>query len=286
MASSHKPPKAILFDIGGVVVISPFQAILDYETENKIPIGYINYAIQAGPHDTGAWQLIERGDVELNDDWFAAFRTQLSNPQVWGAYLRKVAAQGELGGGQVVDGGGLPPVPDINAKTLFWRMMRISRAPDPYMYPALRKLQESGKFVLGALSNTVAFPTDILDDEGVLFTKALRHAPAPNPYAQDSTDITTCFDIFISSAHVGLRKPDPAAYELAVREMDKISRAKGLGGVTAEETLFLDDIGVNLKFARLSGLRTIKVGLGRTKEAVSELEAEVGMALLGDRAKL
>jgi hypothetical protein len=165
-------------------------------------------------------------------------------------------------------------------------MMKISRAPDPYMYPALRKLQESGKFVLGAFSNNVAFPTGILDDEGKLFTKEIIHAPAPNPYANDSTDITTCFDIFLGSAAVGVRKPDPEAYKLTVREMDKIAQKKGMGTVTAEDTLFLDDIGINLKFAKKTGLRTIKVNLGKTKDAVKELEMEAGMSLLDEKAKL
>lgn len=266
-------------------MISPFQAILDYETENKIPIGYINYAIQKGPHDTGAWQLIERGEVELNDAWFASFKQQLSRPEVWSEYLQKLAKREGAGGGQAIDGGH-PRIPDIDAKKLFWRMMKISRAPDPYMYPALRKLQQSGKFVLGAFSNNVTFPTGILDDEGVLFTKDLMHAPAPNPYANDSKDITTCFDIFLGSAAVGVRKPDPAAYKLAVREMDKIARSRGIGGVTAEETLFLDDIGINLKFARKTGLRTIKVNLGKTKDAVRELEQEARIQLLDDKARL
>lgn len=279
------PPKAILFDIGGVVVISPFQAILDYEIENKIPVGYINYAIQKGPHDTGAWQLIERGEVELNDEWFANFTAQLSRPEVWREYLAKIASQGSAGGGQAVDGS-KPEVPKIDGKRLFWRMMKISRAPDPYMYPALRKLKESGRFVLGAFSNNVTFPDGIKDDEGNLFTKELIHAPPPSPYANDSTDMTTNFDIFLGSAKVGVRKPDPAAYKLAVREMDKIAKAKGMGSVTAEDTLFLDDIGINLKFAKKTGLRTIKVNLGRTKEAVQELEREAGIELLDDKAKL
>jgi hypothetical protein len=267
-------------------VISPFQAILDYENENKIPVGYINYAIQKGPHDTGAWQLIERGEVELNDEWFVLFKAQLSNPDVWHEYLGKLATQGSLGGGQAIDGGRSPPVPEIDAKKLFWRMMKISRAPDPYMYPALRKLQESGKFVLGAFSNNVTFPSDILDDEGVLFTKELMHAPPPNPYANDSTNITDRFDIFLGSAAVGVRKPDPEAYKLAVREMDKIAQRKGMGRVTAEDTLFLDDIGINLKFAKKTGLRTIKVNLGRTRDAVEELERETNMQLLDSKAKL
>ncbi|KAF1831438.1 HAD-like protein [Decorospora gaudefroyi] len=285
MPSSPEPPKAILFDIGGVVVISPFQAILDYEIENSIPNGYINYAIQKGPHDTGAWQLIERGEVELDDAWFASFRQQLSRPEVWSEYVQKLAREESAGGGQAVDGG-KPQVPDIDAKKLFWRMMKISRAPDPYMYPALRKLAESGKFVLGAFSNNVTFPTGILDDEGKLFTKELIHAPAPNPYANDSKDITTCFDVFLGSAAVGVRKPDPEAYKLAVREMDKISRQKGMGGVTAGDTLFLDDIGINLKFAKKTGLRTIKVDLGKTKDAVRELEQETGMQLLFEKSKI
>lgn len=154
------------------------------------------------------------------------------------------------------------------------------------MYPALRKLQQSGKFVLGAFSNNVTFPEGILDDEGILFTKHLMHAPAPNPYANDSKDVTTCFDIFLGSAAVGVRKPDPEAYKLAVREMDKIAQRKGMGRVTEGETLFLDDIGINLKFAKKTGLRTIKVNLGQTKDAVKELERAAGIPLLDDKARL
>jgi hypothetical protein len=147
------------------------------------------------------------------------------------------------------------------------------------MYPALRRLRNHPHIVLAALSNTVAFPTNILDDQGTLFTKGLVHAPHPNPYANDSPDIANCFDVFISSAHVGLRKPDPRAYELAVRECNRIAKEKGLSEIKAEDVLFLDDIGVNLKWAKKSGLRTIKVDLGRTKEAVKALEAETGMDL-------
>jgi FMN phosphatase YigB (HAD superfamily) len=83
-----------------------------------------------------------------------------------------------------------------------------------------------------------------------------------------------------------VRKPDPEAYKLSVREMDKIAQRKGLGRVTAESTLFLDDIGINLKFAKKTGLRTIKVNLGQTKDAVKQLEQQAGIPLLDDKAKL
>jgi hypothetical protein len=215
-----------------------------------------------------------------------SFKKQLSRPEIWREYLAKLAKQESLGGGQAIDGGKPPRVPEIDAKKLFWRMMKIAREPDPYMYPALRKLKESGKFVLGAFSNNVTFPTDILDDEGVLFTKELQHRPHPNPHANDSTDVTTNFDIFLGSAAVGVRKPDPEAYKLATREMDKIAQEKGMGRVELGDVLFLDDISNNLKFARKTGMRTMKVNLGQTKDAVKELEEATGLQLLDDRAKL
>lgn len=147
------------------------------------------------------------------------------------------------------------------------------------MYAALKALRASGKFVLGALSNTIAFPPGIRDELGVPFEAGLLHAP-DSPHANDSTVIADQFDTFISSAHVGLRKPDPKIYELAVREMDKESRRRGLGDVNVGDVLFLDDIGSNLKGARAVGMRTLKVDLGKTEAAVRELERATGMKLL------
>ncbi|KAJ4351324.1 uncharacterized protein N0V89_006663 [Didymosphaeria variabile] len=213
------PPKAILFDVGGVVVLSPFQAILDYELENRIPIGYINHAIQQGPPSTGAWQLIERGATPLNDAWFAAFAAQLSRPDVWHAYWIRWSARGgghADSGTTSLLGEHVPPVPRIDAKKLFWRMMRYSRRPDGAMYPALKALRRKGegRWVVGALSNTVDFPTGIVDDEGVLFDKSVLYDGRPE-WEGDSANIADWFDVYLSSAHIGVRKPDPEAYRLA-----------------------------------------------------------------------
>src|SRR4029077_8192331 len=75
------------------------------------------------------------------------------------------------------------------------------------------------------------------------------------------------FDVFIESAVVGLRKPDPRIYELACREL----------GVTPPEAVFLDDIGSNLKAARALGMATIKVDDPDT--ALAELQRAVGVTL-------
>ena len=50
-------------------------------------------------------------------------------------------------------------------------------------------------------------------------------------------------------------------------------------GVTPQQAVFLDDLGVNLKPARQMGMRTIKVGDPDT--ALQQLEALVGFALRG-----
>ena len=38
-------PKAVIFDLGGVLISSPLKGIQDYETEHGIPHGYLNYAM-------------------------------------------------------------------------------------------------------------------------------------------------------------------------------------------------------------------------------------------------
>jgi epoxide hydrolase-like predicted phosphatase len=161
----------------------------------------------------------------------------------------------------------LPPLPNINAEKLFWAMMTASRYPDPYMYPALQKLKASGQFTLAALSNTVIFPPG-------------------SPVGEIAEgDVRRMFDVFVSSAHVGMRKPDPRIYEYT---MEKLREKLG-GELKPEEVLFLDDIGENLKAARRLGMRTLRVWLGKTDNAVKELGDAVGMDLLDrsqNRAKL
>ena len=54
----------------------------------------------------------------------------------------------------------------------------------------------------------------------------------------------------------------------------------------ADEIVFLDDIGENLKAARKVGFGTIKVGLGRAFEAVDKLEELTGLKLAGTHPRV
>jgi putative hydrolase of the HAD superfamily len=75
------------------------------------------------------------------------------------------------------------------------------------------------------------------------------------------------FDVIVESSQAGLRKPDPAIYQLVCRQLD----------VEPGEVVFLDDLGVNLKPSRQLGMTTIKVA--DPDVALRELETVVGFAL-------
>ncbi|KAI8949106.1 HAD-like domain-containing protein [Xylaria longipes] len=271
--TTQKAPKVLLFDIGGVCVVSPFQSILDYELSLGIPPGWINYSISKTAPD-GFWHRLERGEILMNDAFFAGFNEDLHNAERWAAFYKIQAAKDPSMPQEV------PPIPKMDGRWLFNDMMTVSTAPDPWMFPALQRLRTSGRFILAAMSNTVIFPND--------------HPLYREDFYADP--IRSLLDVFCSSAHVGLRKPDPHMYEYTLREVDKFARAnassergRSLGwadGVKPDEVVFLDDIGENLKGGRKIGFRTIKVSLGKAFEAVDELEAITGLQLAGDHPKI
>jgi putative hydrolase of the HAD superfamily len=63
--------RAVLFDLGGVVVGSPLHAIAAYERAHGIPVGSIN-RIVAATAPAGAWSRLERGELGL-EDFYPAF---------------------------------------------------------------------------------------------------------------------------------------------------------------------------------------------------------------------
>jgi FMN phosphatase YigB (HAD superfamily) len=241
-------------------VTSPFHAIRDYEISNKIPQGWVSFSISR-TSPGGSWHQLERGEIRVDEGFFSSFNRDLRIPSLWEEFygrLRKSQAISSIPSA-------IPPMPEIDGEALFWEMMRISRIPDPYMFPALMKLQATGRFVLGALSNTVLYPDG-------------------HPYNEDSIGLKTHFDLFISSAHTGLRKPDPKIYQLALTKIGNVAENRGIKSLSASDVLFLDDIGENLRAAKLAGMRTLKVNIGRTQDAVKELEQITGIQLLEEES--
>ncbi|KAF8429240.1 HAD-like domain-containing protein [Tirmania nivea] len=259
MASNDYLIKAVLFDVGGVAVLSPMLAIAAYEKANNIPPGYINHAIvRSSPN--GAWSRIERGEIPFDHQFYEKFTADLSKKEVWDGYYRINIPTTTPS-----------PMPSIDGKFLLWEMMRVSRNFDPYIAPAIQKMKQMKlqvnngdgtrrRFVVGALTNDYQFP------EG-------------HEYNKDGfkTQLRELFDVFISSSAVGMRKPEQRIYELAVGRVGEVWRSWWGEEVKASEVVFLDDIGMNLKGAGKVGIRGIRVVLGESWRAVSELERVLGL---------
>jgi putative hydrolase of the HAD superfamily len=207
------PIRAVLFDLGGVVLDSPLDAFAAYERELGLPVHTLNKAIVGAGH-AGAWARLERGELTMRE-FFEAF-------------------DAELAAGQV----------RISAEALMAKIADNTQLR-PAMLTAIRTIRSAGLKV-GALTNNWAS-----DDQ---FHKMDVLRPE--------------FDVFIESAKVGLRKPDPKIYDLACRAF----------GVKPADVAFLDDIGGNLKAARALGMTTLKVTDYR--ETLRELGALVKLELL------
>jgi putative hydrolase of the HAD superfamily len=65
--STDQPPiRAALFDFGGVILSSPFDAFTKYESENALPGGFIRQLNATNP-DTNAWARLERSEVSIDE---------------------------------------------------------------------------------------------------------------------------------------------------------------------------------------------------------------------------
>lgn len=116
----------------------------------------------------------------------------------------------------------------------------------PSMLAAIRRLRQNG-FKVAALTN------NWVTHDG---------------YDEEMRPLRDEFHVFVESCKVGLRKPDPRIYAIACERL----------GVPPAASVFLDDIGGNLKVARGLGMQTIKVG--EPLEALRELSKLVGVDLL------
>lgn len=204
-------PRAVIFDLGGVVMGSPLHAIAAFESERGLPADFINRTVvDTGPE--GAWSRLERGELRL--DAFAPL------------FEAECAERGHA----------------IDARAMFELIAEEAR-PRPAMLDAIARIRERGLATAALTNNWVA--------EGEEGAGALR------PH----------FDVFVESAVVGMRKPDPRIYRYTCERLR----------VEPVEAVFLDDIGRNLKAARALGMTTIKVA--DPESALAELEDVLGFAL-------
>lgn len=118
----------------------------------------------------------------------------------------------------------------------------------PRMVEAIRRIKAAG-FAIACLTNNI------------------RSRPNVAPRA-DTAEVMALFDHVTESSVVGIRKPEPEFYRRALAALS----------IEANEAVFLDDLGINLKPAKAMGITTIKVV--DPEQALKELSAIIDLDLV------
>lgn len=86
--------KAVLWDFGGVILSSPFEAFRRYETEHDLPLDFIRGVNATNPH-SNAWALMERNEIasEQFDELFAVESSALGHAVPGADVLSLLAGQ-------------------------------------------------------------------------------------------------------------------------------------------------------------------------------------------------
>ena len=206
--------EAVIFDFGGVITESPFEAFNRLEAERQIPTDTVRRINATNPHDN-AWARFERSEIDPGE-FDLAFAAEAKSLGV------------TLHGRDV--------------------LACLQGAVRPSMLEALRKISEC--FKTGCITNNV------------------KSASAQSTWRNPDVDSAmSLFHHVIESSKIGIRKPDPRIYKMMLTQLD----------VDPNRSIYLDDLGINLKPARDLGMTTIKVGAA--EPAIDTLEGLLKMHL-------
>jgi putative hydrolase of the HAD superfamily len=171
--------EAVLFDFGGVLSTSPFDAFERHEQSLGMPTGFIRSLNATNPHDN-AWARLERNEVDFD------------------AFCQAFEAEAVAAGGRV------------DARTLFATMAGEMR---PAMLEAVRRCHEHLK--TGLLTNNFITPEttarhhDVFDLFDVVIQSAVVGVRKPDPrfylLACEELDIEPAAAVFLDDLGVNLK---------------------------------------------------------------------------------
>ncbi len=176
------PLRAVLWDFGGVILTSPFEAFRRYESATGLPQDFIRTINSTNPH-SNAWALLERSDISPAefDELFA----------------QESSAHGHR-------------VPGADVLALLAGDIR------PNMVAALDAVIAAG-FKTACLTNNMVTTSD---NTVTTNNDTVSNSESSNERASALTAVMNRFDVIVESSKVGVRKPEPRFYEIACEMLD------------------------------------------------------------------
>uniref|UniRef100_A0A2K6SBQ3 Acyl-CoA dehydrogenase family member 10 n=1 Tax=Saimiri boliviensis boliviensis TaxID=39432 RepID=A0A2K6SBQ3_SAIBB len=188
--------RAVIFNMGGVLIPSPGRVAAEWEVQNHIPSGTILKALMEGG-ENGPWMRFMRAEITAENFLreFGRLCSEMSKTSV--------------------------PVDS------FFSLLTSERVKQfPVMTEAITQIRAKG-LQTAVLSNNFYLPN--------------QKSFLPLDRKQ--------FDVVVESCVEGICKPDPRIYKLCLERL----------GLQPSESIFLDDLGPNLKAAASLGIHTIKI---------------------------
>ncbi len=182
--SEKSPIRAVLWDFGGVILTSPFEAFSRYEQANGLPSNFIR-SINAVNPDTNAWAQFERTQVSF-DEFCMLFEAEAS-------------AAGHV----------------VNARQI---MALLDGELRPQMVEALHELKAAG-YLLALLTNNVVTANQE-SERSSLARPAVWESKRLGTHGRE--EVLRLFDYVVESSVVGFRKPERQFYEAACSGLDVV----------------------------------------------------------------
>lgn len=204
--------RAVLFDFGGVILTSPFEAFARYEERKGIEPGAIRRVNATNPHDN-AWARLERAELDL-DQFAELFEAEA------------LALGHELDGHEVLG------------------CLRGELRPE--MVEAIHRLR--GRFAIGLLTNNFVTGNpdwssggsfaELRDLFDVVVESSVVGCRKPEPafyeYALDQLGIEAPEAVFLDDLGINL-KPAAAMGMRTIKVVDPVEALRELGSVVGEE---------------------------------------------------
>lgn len=108
----------------------------------------------------------------------------------------------------------------------------------------------------------IAFMAE-LRDRGLRMAMLTNNVREWEPLWRAKLPVDDIFEVVVDSAFVGMRKPDPAIYELTLERLGD--------GIAGDECVFLDDLDVNCEAARELGMHAVQYR--DPEQAIAEIES-------------